>query len=236
MKTPNSDGSELSVNNKRELDGVLEIEPHLLDQIVVVENGIQEPVNYNNWYAGLAVTDCTSGFTVRDRYNVSLRYTTTAGHCNNSNISPLPPAGVIHDYYEVDFSVHNVPNGHVLRNWARDNTAGGTTPFYRVITSYTFYPNTNDFVCKYGKTTGYTCGNITSTSATSGGHTQLLRIQPTTYWGACPGDSGGPVYNGSTAIGLIQGGPDQYCNQPGSIFYATKLQGVYNYGYVVAIQ
>ena len=70
------------------------------------------------------------------------------------------------------------------------------------------------YVCKYGKTTGYTCGYIESRffrpnyidNATptfilvedTAGYSPLVEV----------GDSGAPVFNGSTAFGTISGKVD----------------------------
>ncbi|MDR6227285.1 S1 family peptidase [Desmospora profundinema] len=59
-------------------------------------------------------------------------------------------------------------------------------------------------VCKSGRTTGVTCGQITSTNYTtrfSDGAVHYRQRQATFY--AQPGDSGGPVYYGSQSKGIV---------------------------------
>lgn len=66
-------------------------------------------------------------------------------------------------------------------------------------------------MCKQGSTTGYTCGQITETNATVSYPGRTLTGM--TWSTACdaPGDSGSGVYDGSTAHGILSGGPNSGC-------------------------
>ena len=62
-------------------------------------------------------------------------------------------------------------------------------------------------VCKYGRTTGYACGTIESTAATStynGVVGTYVRVKPVSSASLAElGDSGGPVFGANTAYGII---------------------------------
>lgn len=162
-------------------------------------------------YGGLALSSCTSGFSVYDNLNSQDLGVTTAGHCTNSisrNGTSLPHAD------EAYFGVYDVQwhrdSTFDVRNWAQDNTAGGSTPYYRVITGKRDANSTvtGQSVCKYGKTTGFDCGEITSMTYRPG---YVPNGQPTfgLISGAedmsTGGDSGGPIYAGSYAVGTTSG-------------------------------
>jgi hypothetical protein len=107
-------------------------------------------------YGGLALSTCTSGFSVRHNSSGSLGIV-TAAHCPNSQSylgSSLPfQSEAWGGWYDQQW--HTAP-GFVVRNWMYDGS--GT----RSITSRTLwgYQYVGEFVCKYGKTTGYGCGTI----------------------------------------------------------------------------
>lgn len=64
----------------------------------------------------------------------------------------------------------------------------------------------NEFVCKYGMTTGYGCGLIVSKSvrpASDHDNTFIQLHNSDNLDLAEPGDSGGPVFYGSIAYGTI---------------------------------
>lgn len=73
------------------------------------------------------------------------------------------------------------------------------------------YDYVGQYVCKEGSTTGYTCGQVTETNATVSYPNRTLTGM--TWSTACdgPGDSGSGVYNGSTAHGILSGGPSSGC-------------------------
>lgn len=155
-----------------------------------------------NWYAGLSTSGCTSGFTLQQS---STKYASIAAHCNPSAISPLPPAIVQFTGGAYDFSYHNAPSGDILRNWAVDNS-NDATPRYRPITSFTARATLGTIVCKWGKTTSFTCGSVESNNYNYQGSPTWLLINSIDVPGtkiACPGDSGAPTYSGSIAIGQV---------------------------------
>jgi hypothetical protein len=96
-------------------------------------------------------------------------------------------------------------------NLAKDGVYD-SSPYVRAITSYTTRMSTviGGMYCKYGNTTGYGCGTLQS--RTAGDLSWIPNCARTyleisaTYTINMPGDSGGPVYNGSSAVGSAIGG------------------------------
>ncbi len=142
-------------------------------------------------FGGKALTTCTSGFSVR---NPSwTKGITTAGHCSNSQSyngvnlpfqSGTPDSGGIYD-----IQWHTAP-GFTVRNLIFDGT------YNRYIYSVKFRSSQSvgEWVCKYGKSTGYACGTIATTSQDG----VNVRVDNMTV---IPGDSGGPWFWNNTAYG-----------------------------------
>jgi len=121
-----------------------------------------------NIYAGNTMS-CTSGFSVRDGnglYGIS-----TAGHCRDDYDYGSVPLRLLGQWYgSSDLQWHRHTSGsHVYKPWARDNepTSGGTN-YYHEIYDTANRPDQpiGALVCKYGITTGYTCGYINSKTIT----------------------------------------------------------------------
>lgn len=168
-------------------------------------------------YAGLPIQSsngsprCTSGFSVT--HTSGAEGVTTAGHCpdqllyNGTELTFQAEARS----HSSDVQWHTVPDALTIRPWARDNFPFGSPPFARVISSSVTRSSQDigDFVCKYGRVTGFGCGVIVSRTRcpdwvpsclstfiqVDGGSTDL----------ASGGDSGGPVFFGTQAWGLISG-------------------------------
>jgi streptogrisin C len=139
---------------------------------------------------------------------------TTAAHCNNQlQVYGGPDLNFKDGMYGASWDVqwHSHPS-EPFPPYARDATAEPGTPYYRIISDKKprSAQNIGDFVCKYGRTTGFDCGDIIFTNycpsyipnvvctwmVASNDHGRDL---------CSPGDSGGPVYTGDTALGIISG-------------------------------
>ncbi|MFG3260147.1 S1 family peptidase [Streptomyces sp. NPDC048172] len=167
---------------------------------------------------------CSAGFNVR---NGSTYYFVTAGHCTdgagnwytNSGRTTLigPSAGSsfpTNDYGLVRYSsgvAHPGTVGSVDITRAADPTVGQT-------------------VTRRGSTTGTHSGRVTALNATVnyGGGDIVYGLIRTTVC-AEPGDSGGPLYSGSTAHGLTSGGSGN-CSSGGTTFFqpVTEALRAYN--------
>jgi S1-C subfamily serine protease len=129
------------------------------------------------------------------------------------------------------------------------NTVGATFPgsdyaIVRYDPSYTNYPGTvgsqdithaanafvGETVTRRGSTTGVHSGRVTALNVTvhyQGGGTVRGLIQTTVC--AEPGDSGGPLYDGTAALGLTSGGSGN-CTSGGTTFFQPVTAALSAYG------
>ncbi len=140
-------------------------------------------------FGGLALTTCTSGFSVKN--SSGTKGITTAGHCSNDqwyNGVNLPfVSGTTGGIYDIQW--HTAP-GLTVRNLVFDGT------YNRYIFSVKFRAtqSVGEWVCKYGMTSGYACDTIATTSQDG----VNVRVDNMTVQG---GDSGGPWFWNNTAYG-----------------------------------
>ncbi|GGT41523.1 serine protease [Streptomyces kurssanovii] len=168
---------------------------------------------------------CSLGFNVRSG---STYYFLTAGHCtdgagtwytNSSRTTSIgPTAGSSfpgNDYGIVRYS--NTSLSH-------PGTVGGTD-----ITSAA-NATVGMSVTRRGSTTGTHSGTVTGLNATvnyGGGDIVYGMIRTNVC--AEPGDSGGPLYSGSRAIGLTSGGSGN-CSTGGTTFFQPVTEALSRYG------
>ncbi|HPH97728.1 MAG TPA: S1 family peptidase [Anaerolineaceae bacterium] len=140
-------------------------------------------------YGGLALTNCTSGFSVVDNQNTA--GVTTAGHCDN----PQYYNGVL-----LPFKA-GTPGGDYDIQWNRGDNAfkvvgkiedglGGRSILYEKFRDSQVM---GSFVCKYGITTGRGCGFISEVYVNG----TNLRVDIN----VSEGDSGGPWFLSNIAYG-----------------------------------
>ncbi|MFE7132648.1 S1 family peptidase [Streptomyces sp. NPDC057638] len=164
---------------------------------------------------------CSLGFNVS---NGRANYALTAGHCTNLG-SPWSIGPVAASSFAVnDFGVlyHNnqaAADGRVyLYNGTYRDITGQGAPFV------------GQRIERSGSTTGYRTGSVLSTNATvnyGGG----LVVYDTIQTNACaqPGDSGGPLFAGNAALGLLSGGSGN-CSVGGITFYQKSAEPNSIYG------
>lgn len=158
---------------------------------------------------------CSYGFNVRSATS-STKYMMTAGHCDNENWR--------HAGYSIGTTnLNNLQtSGSVLGDFQRAPTFlaspmnliyASDTDKSRAITAIRTYRNQliGDYVCASGVMNGYRCGSIVDDDLHYG---IVFRGQTIYMWGKLagstgdplrsdPGDSGGPVFNGGTAYGIV---------------------------------
>ncbi|WFB10284.1 S1 family peptidase [Streptomyces sp. LX-29] len=168
---------------------------------------------------------CSLGFNVRDSRGAN--YLVTAGHCtdgagtwySNSGRTTVvgPTAGSsfpVNDYGLVRYSGSVQPQGTV---GGQDITRAAD-------------PTVGQSVTRRGSTTGTHSGRVTALNATvnyGNGDVVYGMIQTTVC--AEPGDSGGPLYSGSTALGLTSGGSGN-CSSGGTTFFQPVVEALNAYG------
>jgi S1-C subfamily serine protease len=169
---------------------------------------------------------CSLGFNVMN--NSGTHFFLTAGHCGKAEAKWWTSAN------------HSTFLG---------NTISATFPGkdYAIVQydpSYTNYPGTagsqditraanafvGESVTRRGSTTGIHSGKVTALNVTvhyAGGGTVRGLIQTTVC--AEPGDSGGPLYDGTAAIGLTSGGSGD-CKSGGTTFFQPVVAALNAYG------
>jgi streptogrisin C len=158
-------------------------------------------------YGGLALTPCTSGFSVRN--SSGTRGITTAAHCSNAVSYNGTALNFILEDQEgnQDVQWHTAPGFTVTNQfYSGIDTRSCTSTWSRT------YQSVGDYVCGYGKTTGYKCGNISSTtyalSYVTNAAATFIRVDNTEGTDLCEsGDSGGPWFLADTAYGTHSGCP-----------------------------
>jgi streptogrisin D len=170
---------------------------------------------------------CSLGFNVRSG---STYYFLTAGHCGNiastwySNSSHTTVLGNTagssfpgNDYAIVRYTNGSVPPGTVdLYGGSQDITSAGSA-------------YVGESVKRSGSTTGVHSGTVQQLNATvnyaEGTVTGLIR----TTVCAEGGDSGGPLFAGSTALGLTSGGSGN-CSSGGTTYFQPVTEALSAYG------
>ncbi|CAM5239661.1 putative Ig domain-containing protein [Streptomyces xanthochromogenes] len=137
---------------------------------------------------------CSIGFNVTDGKS---NYVLTAGHCKAANGWQTPAGDFIGKTVKVG------PNGTDASLVANALTPD-TTTFTKVGTA-----RVGESVCKNGATSGTTCGTVNAVDQTvtyDNGVVVNHLIQTGNLTQS--GDSGGGLYDGSTALGVVSGGSD----------------------------
>ncbi|MFI1012875.1 S1 family peptidase [Streptomyces sp. NPDC020965] len=169
---------------------------------------------------------CSLGFNVT---NGAANYALTAGHCTRLG-SPWSPVGnvaatsfPVNDFGVLHHSNPAAADGRVyLYNGTYRDITGQGTPFV------------GQRIERSGSTTGYRTGTVLSTSATVNYGGGVL-VYDTIQTNACaqPGDSGGPLFAGNAALGLLSGGSGN-CSVGGITFYQKSAEpnGIYGFWYL----
>ncbi|GGY75560.1 serine protease [Streptomyces olivaceoviridis] len=169
---------------------------------------------------------CSLGFNVQD--SSGNYYFLTAGHCTDgagtwwSNSAHSTTLGTTagSSFPGNDYGIVRYTNSSVTKSGAvgsQDITSAAT-------------PSVGTTVYRRGSTTGTHSGRVTALNATvnyGGGDIVSGLIQTTVC--AEPGDSGGPLYGGTTAYGLTSGGSGD-CTSGGTTFFQPVTEALSAYG------
>ena len=185
-------------------------------------------------YGGYALTSCTAGFVV-EHMETGNRGVATAGHCGDTQYYAHIGATLNfrneHYYGQGDFQWHD--KGGIT--WgARVYDGSGTRPIEGLKNKSTM--NDGDPVVKYGKTTGFTTGNIVElfwcpSYVPNCSSSFVLVNRNSSGAMADQGDSGGPVMLNNVAYGFVSGvrnndlmifGPQQYTQGPMNVKVLTQ--------------
>jgi streptogrisin D len=165
---------------------------------------------------------CSLGFNVRSSSGTN--YFLTAGHCTNigstwTNGSTTLGTRAGTSFPGNDYGIVRYTNTTITKSGAvgsQDITSAGT-------------PAVNSTVYRRGSTTGIHSGRVTALNATvnysEGSVSGLIR----TTVCAEPGDSGGSLYSGTTALGLTSGGSGN-CSSGGVTYFQPVTEPLSVYG------
>jgi streptogrisin B len=169
---------------------------------------------------------CSAGFNVRN--SAGTYFMVTAGHCTDGNppwytnsartTSIGPTAGSsfpVNDYGLVRYANTAIAHPGTVGNVDITSAANATVGMS---------------VTRRGSTTGIHSGSVTGLNATvnyGGGDVVYGMIRTNVC--AEPGDSGGPLYSGSRAIGLTSGGSGN-CSSGGTTFFQPVTEALSAYG------
>lgn len=207
---------QLYVVERQKLDAAVQRGALTLSPLVTVVTVERMSYPAANIYGGLSLSTCTSGFGVK-RTSDGLKGISTAAHCNNSQsysgTALTFKAEKFQDSYDVQW---HTASGYTVKNWIKWWSDGST----RSITSTKSRDSQaiGNYVCKYGKTTFYTCGYISSKtyapSYVPSADATFIRVDNTAGYSplAAPGDSGGPWFLNSGAWGVMSGIPGSDAN------------------------
>lgn len=176
------------------------------EDLIAIET-VSELAQEDYVYGGMQMENCTSGFVLMNA-NTGALNGTTAGHCDSANTYG-GYTGTLHASY---FSGPRDVRMHYFGGGANPSPDFWQGSEYRSVLA-TQPRNTaivGGIVCKYGVTTGATCGEIASIyhtpSYVPGASSTYVRVNATSGKYSDGGDSGGPVYYGNVAFGWHSGG------------------------------
>ncbi|MFI9204604.1 S1 family peptidase [Streptomyces sp. NPDC053048] len=173
---------------------------------------------------------CSAGFNVRKG---STYYFLTAGHCtegkpqyyaNSSRTTPIGPSTGT-SFPGNDYGIVQYTNGSIAHP-GEVNLYNGRSQRITGAGNATVGQN----VQRSGSTTGLHGGKVTGLNATVNyGNGKIVRGLIKTNVCAEPGDSGGALFAGSTALGLTSGGSGN-CRSGGTTFFQPVTKALSAYG------
>ncbi len=168
---------------------------------------------------------CTVGFNVQDAGGT--KYALTAGHCTAQtgawSIGPVVGSSFPgNDYGLIEYTDPSLAEGGVR---GPDGTLVDIVDARQ--------PTVGQQVCAAGRTTGVQCGSVLGVNLTVDyGDGGIVDNLIDTNVCSEPGDSGGPLYSGHTAIGITSGGSGD-CTSGGETFYQPVVEPLNAYGVTV---
>ncbi len=188
-----------------------------VDTLMGPSANIYAGLRLHKFYSRPKVTECTTGFSVRNIYT-GARGVTTAAHCPDRlyfRQTRIPVRGGAYSG-SYDIQWHTTP-GYRDRPFIRDGYSDSwdPTPYYRKVyrVKGRRYQSVGDYVCHYGfggNIPEYTCGYIRSKTFRPGyvpsARATFILVRNSRIDLTDRGDSGGPWFTGGTALGIHSGG------------------------------
>nr|WP_202457120.1 MULTISPECIES: S1 family peptidase [unclassified Streptomyces] len=169
---------------------------------------------------------CSLGFNVRN--SAGAYYFLTAGHCTDGATTWWANSAKTTVLGTTSGSSFPTNDYGIVRYTNNSITKSGTVGSQDITRAAD--PTVGQNVTRRGSTTGTHSGRVTALNQTvnyGGGDVVYGMIKTTVC--AEPGDSGGPLYSGSTALGLTSGGSGN-CSSGGTTFFqpVTEALRAYN--------
>ncbi|MEM9598674.1 MAG: trypsin-like serine protease [Acidobacteriota bacterium] len=213
---------EVTVREARSLDSALRTTGMRLPEGTFVREGSLATPDANV-RGGLSMSTCTSGFTVRHNYSGQLGVA-TAAHCGNTQRI----GGIVQPFRFEDQSGNQDVQWHSAACGCNVTNQFDSGIGMRAVTG-TRTRNSQaigSWVCKNGRTTGRTCGDIDSRwirpSYVNSASSTFIRVDGNGGNLSDPGDSGGPWFVENLAYGIHSGGYDTGSNAGDSIYMAIN--------------
>lgn len=166
--------------------------------------------------ANAGIATCSTGFTVIERAT-GTRGVTTAGHCDNTgrfsaNLNSTYATSAVNLSFRREWRTA-ASNGDGLDiQWHVASSPHVFPPIFWNGSSYVQvtgaeWGSTGSYVCKFGRRTGYTCGFVDAAEFYSRPYGYMARVNRSAAYPIVndEGDSGGPVFRGSLAVGTVHG-------------------------------
>jgi streptogrisin D len=153
----------------------------------------------------------------------------TAGHCGNVTTTWSAGGQVIASRVNSQFPGNDFSIFRYTANVAHPSSVDLYNGTSRAITRAA-NPTVGESVTRSGSTSHVHSGRVTALNVTvhfSDGSTVTGMIQTTVC--AEPGDSGGPLFSGNTALGLTSGGSGN-CTSGGTTFFQPVVEALNTYG------
>ncbi|MGW4214457.1 S1 family peptidase [Lentzea sp. NPDC004789] len=163
---------------------------------------------------------CSLGFNVKDASGKD--FFLTAGHCTNIGSAWSASGRYIGPRTGSSFPGNDYGIVRYDSSIARSGAVGSQD-----ITKAA-NPSVGARACRRGATTGIHCGTVTGVNATVNYAAGSVHGMIKTNICAEPGDSGGPLYSGSTAYGLTSGGSGN-CRSGGETFFQPVVEALNRY-------
>jgi streptogrisin B len=165
---------------------------------------------------------CSLGFNVRNSSGAD--YFLTAGHCTQGTSTWTNGSTTLGSTAGTSFPGNDYGIVRYTSSVSRPGTVGSQD------ITRAANPSVGQTVYRRGSTTGTHSGRVTGLNATvnyGGGDVVYGMIQTNVC--AEPGDSGGPLYYGTTAFGLTSGGSGN-CRTGGTTFFQPVVEALNAYG------
>lgn len=239
---------------RAELEAQNKIPDYMDDISFLFQEFLGEPqqLKYPYLPGGIALSHCTAGFAVR-RNSDNRRFMMTAGHCPDTMQITYNGANIVYAGKHIGWEINDASGDlqvHDVSVRSLDLTNGifinpGTTVSVSAIEVKA--TTLNDYVCKYGRTTAYTCGNIVSinynvatNNFSTGNFVRVNSPSGVTAPISCGGDSGGPWFkpgltNEVIALGIHKGGnaPATCANTANTYAYYTPVDTINSNGFTI---